>query len=94
MKYVYKLPIFLSIIFAIITAFTSLVNGKDVTAMAYDVCIVIVLTYPAGMILRSIIIKTIKEVLVKKYILDQQEKMKRIKSMKAAKSESEFEIKI
>jgi len=91
MKYVYKLPIFLSIVFAIITAIVSLNNGKDLSAMAYDVCIVIILTYPAGIIIKSIIIKTIKEVLVKKYILDQQEKMK---MKKKNKSGSEFEIEV
>jgi len=94
MKYVYKLPIFLSIIFAIITAVTSLINGKDVSAMAYDVSIVIVLAYPSGMIIKSIIIKTIKEVLVKRYILDQQEKIKKRMNTKSDKRGSEFEIEI
>ncbi|MGE5328620.1 MAG: hypothetical protein ACM3KR_03825 [Deltaproteobacteria bacterium] len=94
MRYVYKLPILLSIVFAIITAIASLINGKDVSAMAYDVCIVIVLAYLAGIIIKSIIIKTVKEVLVKQYILEQQEKMKKKKNNKEEKSESEFEIKI
>lgn len=94
MKYIYKFPILLSIVFAIITAVSSLANGKDVTTMAYDVSIVIILTYPAGMIIKSIIIKTIKEVLVKKYILEQQEKMRKRKNMKEDNSDSEFEIKV
>ncbi|MGE5473477.1 MAG: hypothetical protein ACM3UU_04570 [Ignavibacteriales bacterium] len=93
MKYIYKLPIFLSIIFAIITAIASLVNGKDVSAMAYDVCIVIVIAYPAGIILKSIILRTIKEVLVKNYLLEQQEKKKR-KNSKLEKHEREIELKI
>lgn len=93
MKYVYKLPIFLSIIFAIITAIASLANGKDVSAMAYDVSIVIVIAYLAGIILKSIILRTIKEVLVKNYLLNQQEK-KRRKNSKLEKSESQLEIRV
>lgn len=89
MKYVYKLPIFISIICAIVAAILSLRNGKDVYSMAYDVSLVIVIVYPLGMIFKSVIIKILKEVIVRKYLLDQQEKQKRKKNQEA---KSQFDI--
>lgn len=83
MKYIYKLPILLSIFSAIIAAVIGLYNGKDVTLMAYEVCAVIVVAYIAGLILKSVIIRIIKEVLVKKYLKEEKERQARRKAMES-----------
>lgn len=62
-----KLPIYLSIVFAIITGLSALLNGKDFSRMAMEVSIAIAAAYAAGMIIKYMMLKLAKELLEMSY---------------------------
>lgn len=56
-----KLPIFFSIIVALIASLSAVANGKEFTIMAYEVSIAIVVTYVLGLLICNAVLKIINE---------------------------------
>jgi len=54
-----KLPIFLTIIAALIASLLAVANGKEFGTMAYEVSIVIVVTYVLGLLIYNVILKIV-----------------------------------
>ncbi len=75
MEYINKLPVFLAIIFGIITGISAVVYGVNLQQMAVRVSVAITVSYMLGWVLKKILIKMIKEALVRKYLLEEKKRI-------------------
>ncbi len=64
---IHKLPVYLSLILAIITVTAGLANGEDFGIIAYKVSIVIISAYFFGLIVKKILVGLAKEMLQARY---------------------------
>lgn len=84
-----KLPFLLAICMAIITALSDLYNGKSFDIMAKETCIVIILAFVFGILIKHVVRALLQDILRKRIEEINEEKMRR-KNLQA-KSEVESE---